>query len=380
MSIPILTLLSADFARTFLGSADPVSVGIVAQIGTVNGIAEVASALVMAVLAVRFNHKSLLLLGVVLEAIAAVGTFFAPTLGWMLVFFGVEGAATVMVGIMIFTLIGDTFSLEEKPKVVSYIPSATALAIIAGLPLMGLISNLLGWRFVFTLMVLPLSVAGLLLAFIYLPHEKIEQALLPRKKMYTDSFRHVLFSKSAAACLIGGMLGGAGAVGVFSIAFLRGQYLVTRDFATGMVMLVAIFGIIANLTVGRLVKRMGAKKLAVGSALAAGVFVILIFVMPNLWSFVVLDIAHVVFAAGAATAVAILAIDQAPKSRGTMMSLRSVFLNLGGALGTGIGGALLFKFASYQVLGIALGITGFAAATVIFFLTTDTSRTPPQPQ
>jgi hypothetical protein len=47
ISIPMLTLLTVDFAKTFLGSGDPVAVGIVTQTSTINSAAEAVFALLM---------------------------------------------------------------------------------------------------------------------------------------------------------------------------------------------------------------------------------------------------------------------------------------------------------------------------------------------
>src|SRR5512137_2024053 len=80
LSNPMLSMLSTDIANTFFANASPASLGLVAQIGTVNSAAEVAFALLMGFLAVRFRSKPLLLLGAVLLFLSALGSFFAPNL------------------------------------------------------------------------------------------------------------------------------------------------------------------------------------------------------------------------------------------------------------------------------------------------------------
>src|SRR5512136_451808 len=80
ISIPILLLLTVNFAETFLGSGAPAAIGLASQTATLNGLGELVFALFMGFLAVRFRHKALLLTGIVLVALSAVGNFFAPTL------------------------------------------------------------------------------------------------------------------------------------------------------------------------------------------------------------------------------------------------------------------------------------------------------------
>jgi len=89
LSGPVLSLLAVDMAETFLpGSFAPgtsqatqkAAVGVVKQTGTINSVFEVVAAAVLSLLAIRFRHKSLLLIGVGLVLVSAIGSFFAPTL------------------------------------------------------------------------------------------------------------------------------------------------------------------------------------------------------------------------------------------------------------------------------------------------------------
>jgi predicted MFS family arabinose efflux permease len=79
------------------------------------------------------------------------------------------------------------------------------------------------------------------------------------------------------------------------------------------------------------------------------------------------------FGGMAATSISSLVLEQAPKSRGTMMSLRSAFGNLGILLAVAVGGVVLDGF-GYPVVGILLGTVGILAASIFYFLTKDTSQ------
>lgn len=76
ISDAIITLLAVDIAKTFFGSANAATVGAVSQLSTFNAAAEVAFALLLSVLAIRFRHKPLLLAGVLLVVASAAGSFF----------------------------------------------------------------------------------------------------------------------------------------------------------------------------------------------------------------------------------------------------------------------------------------------------------------
>ncbi len=383
LSIPMLTLLTVDFARTFLGSADPASVGIAAQTSTINSAAEVVFALLMGFLAVRFKHKPLLLMGIVLVVISAVGNFFAPTLVFLQIFYAMEGIGTIMVNVMAFTMVGDTLPPNKKAKAVSYVVAVISLATLVGLPAIGFITNVVGWRFVFIFLALPVSVAGLILAFLGLPSKPHEKQLPEAgKNVYLNNFRQVFSNKSAASCLVGGIFGGASAAGLFAIAFYRQQFFVPMGFAVetvlafavGIMLIACSMYIVASLVVGRLVSKVGAKTLVVVGSLGGGVLLMLFFSMPNLWIALSIDMVHVWFAAAAFTSVQCLVLDQVPKSRGTMMSLSAMFATIGGVIGTALGGAMLVLFVSYQAVGLALGAMGVAAAAVVYFFAKDPNK------
>jgi predicted MFS family arabinose efflux permease len=370
----MLTLVTVDIAMTFFGNAQPAALGAAAQISTVNSAAVVVFALLMGVLAVRFKHKSLLLVGMLLVVISAIGSFLAPTFLLMQIFYALEGGGTAMVGIMGITLVGDLLPLQKKAKAVSYLVAVISLATLVGTPVIGFITKVEGWRFNFLWFVLPVSVVGLVLAFLILPSISHEKPLATGKGAYLNSFKQVLLNKSAAYCLVGGMLGAASGVGLFAIAFYRQQFVASLDFAVGIMLVAASMYVVASLVVGRLVNRIGAKTLTVAGSLGGGVLLMLFFFMPNLWVAVALDMAHVWFEAAALTASGCLALDQVPKSRGTMMSLGNAFSNIGSAIGAAVGGAMLVLFVSYQAVGLALGAMCITAAAVFYFLTKDPNR------
>ncbi len=368
LSAPMLRLFTSDFATTF-----QVPTGLAAQTSTVNSASEVVFALLMGFLAVRFRHKSLLLAGVILTAVSAVGSFLAPNFTLMLVFYSLEGAATVMVGIMGLTIVGDTLPSDKKAKAISYLIAVTYLAFLIGIPVIGFIAEVWGWRSVFLLFVLPASVSGLILTFFALPSRTHEQQIADDEKTYFNSFKQVLLNKSAVSCLLVGALTSAGAVSLFTITFFREQFDMPLSFAVVVLLLATSMWIFASLVVGKIANRIGTKKITIAGSLISGILIMAIFSMPNLWLAFAINIAHVWFQAAAGTAFSCLVLDQVPKFRGTMMSMRTLFGGIGGAIGAAVGGAVLFLF-SYQALGLVLGAMGIAAATVVFFLVKDPNK------
>jgi MFS transporter, DHA1 family, purine base/nucleoside efflux pump len=134
VSIPVLmlTLLTVNIAETF-----HVSVGVAAQLSTVSSTTQVIFALLMGVFAVRFKHKSLLLLiGTFFIVVSTIISFFAPTLALMQIVFALVGGGSVIVNIMSPTLIGELLPSQKKAKAVSYFFAITSFASLVGNPIL----------------------------------------------------------------------------------------------------------------------------------------------------------------------------------------------------------------------------------------------------
>ncbi len=332
----------------------------------------------MGFLAVRFRHKSLLLVGVLLVAFSAVGSFFAPTLSLMLFFSFVEGSGSIMVTIMAFTLIGDSISLNKKAKAVSWVLAAGYMFSLFGTPLIDFFANLGGWRYVFLLLVLPVAIVGVVLSFFgILSHKSEMQQPAIGKGTYISNFKQVFLNKSAASCLIGGLLFTGASFGVFAIAFYRLQFLISREDAVCILFVIALIAVVGSLVGGRLVNRFSAKFLAVVNVLGCGVSIMLLFFSPNIWIALVFNFCCTWFIMVGTTAYHCLVLEQVPKCRGTMMSLYRLFTGIGCIVAPAVGGSLLVIFSScsietgYQALGIGIGAMSIAAACILHFLTKD---------
>jgi len=125
MSTPMLSLLPVEMAKTFLpdsfapgtsSTTQKAAVGIVKQTDAINSVFEVVGAVALSFLAIRFRHKSLLLVGVGIVLVSAIGAYFSTTLPTMQVFFALEGFGTIMVLSMGLTMIGEYVPLEKKAK------------------------------------------------------------------------------------------------------------------------------------------------------------------------------------------------------------------------------------------------------------------------
>ncbi len=65
-----------------------------------------------------------------------------------------------------------------------------------------------------------------------------------------------------------------------------------------------------------------------------------------------------------------LTLEQVPEARGTMMSINSIFITLGGGVGAALGGVALVLF-GYTGVILTFASLSLLAAAIYFFLTDD---------
>ncbi len=370
-----LTLLTPEIGTEFFGTDTPAIVGITSQLRTIEFAAAVATGVIMSVLAIRFAHKKMLVTGVTLQLISAAGSFLAPTFLWLLVFFAMEGVGIVLSSVSFITMIGDFLPQNRKAKTVSYITAAGFLAGLVGPRLIPIAADLGTWRYAYLLLAMPFASAALIVSLFGTPLASGEQKHSVNKEKYVRSFKQIFSTKSAFACLVGSLLF-SGTIGFFAINFLRYQFWsdlplpVQVQYASYVAMVSTSLFATGSLVAGRLANRFSVKTLTVVGALGDGIFTVLLFLSPDLWTALAFNWLHVWFATTAGTALSCLALDQIPTSRGTMMSMKVVFGNIGNTIAFAIGGALLV-WASYQTVGFVLGGMSLAASATILLVAKD---------
>ncbi len=364
----LIGLLLIDIAQTF-----EVSVGIAGQINTLSYVVSVIFALFMGVLSVRFRHKSLLIVGLLCVSVSSLGCFFASNYDFMLVSYSLSGVGTAMVFPMVITLIGEHFSLKRRGNAVGWIIAAGSLSYLIGAPIISFIADIGGWQLVLLAFVFPISLSALFLAFVGIPCTSRRQ-LRVNPATYLDSFKGVLFNISATACLAGNVLRTAAFVTIvlYGISFFRQRFFVSIDFASVIIIGAALCYTLGSLTAGRLVNKFGRKPLTVLTTLLGGTFTISFVYLPDLGLSLALNFLATWFSGMASSAANSLTLEQAPKFRGTMMSINSAALSFGNALGSALGGLTLILF-GYEIMGSTLGAIGIVAAIVFYLLTIDES-------
>jgi predicted MFS family arabinose efflux permease len=376
MSNAVVTLLAVDIAKTFFGEANPVAISAVSQLSTLNAAAEIIFASLLSILVIRFGRKRLFLVGIIFVTISAIGSFFAPSLLLLEFFYCLEGGGSIIISILAFASIGDSLPMEKKAKAIGYLYSASFLATLLVLLLIGFITDVGGWRLNFIFLVLPFSLAGLTLVSLVLPTKPLTEGSTNKHESLSKRFREILRNKSATACLAASILtvGGSG-VAIFALAFYRTRFGVPRDWTIGVYEVAIGLYILAPLVASHLINRLGAKIIAVCSTLCSALFMMTFFFIPDFFAAAACDLIHVWFAGMATPAFVCIVLEQVPKYRDAMMSLNNIFRNVGNLIAPAVGGALLFLTSGfYGAVGIAFGGMAICGSVIMILFIRDTSQ------
>jgi predicted MFS family arabinose efflux permease len=371
----LASLFLVDLAKAFLGSTSLVSIAIVSQIVTISSIVAVVFGVLNGFLSVKVNHKNLLLFGGLCIVVGALGCFFAPSFLFLEIFYPFDGIGTIIVGAMAFTLIGESLPLEKRASSIGWVTSAAIFSSGVGFAWAGFIGSIAGWRSYLLWYVIPISFVALALVYFVVPKTiNLQKQATAKSQNYLGSFKEVLLNKSAAACLFGNLfITAAGIWSFFAATFWRKQFLIPIQTVGLITLAVVLVYAVGSIIGGRIVNKSGRKRLVVLSWAGRGVLIAAIVFMPTFSSAFLMS-AVATFIGGIAVASGnSLYLEQAPKSRGTMMSIAGVFASIGASVGVAVGGLALSAF-GFQMLGLTFGVFGVASAAVILLLAKDPTK------
>jgi len=362
----ILSLLLIDIAETFKAE-----IGLMAQIRTTAGLLSLVTALIIGILSMRINHRTLLLTGLGFFVISGIGCSLAQDYTTMLAAYSLSGIGLAMVGPMSLALVGEHVPLDRRAGAVGVITAGGASAFLIGGPVINYVTKFGGWRSAFLLYMLPVALIGLALTWLVIPSNPSTSEERDTGS-YLDGIRQVVTNRSALACLLGILLSKATWQGVLSygISFYRDWYQIPKGWASLILSGLALSFIFSALLAGRLVNRFGRKRTTYLGFLGVGLMSILYMKAPAYWLSLAIFMVMGVISGARRSASTSLALEQVPEYRGSMMALNTASNNLGSILGAGIGGAVLLT-SDYPLIGVVLGILGVLAALVIRLYATD---------
>lgn len=353
----ILPLVPAVAAE--LGS----SVAVAATAITTHAIAYAALQLLWGPLSTRWGRIRVLWLSTSIAAVACAGAALAPDITVFLVARTLSGGAFAATFAAVLTYFGDTLPLARRPAAMSNLATATALALAAGTLVAGAAATVIGWRWVFGGFAIVTAALVPLLASL---REAPDAGAQPLRLQIAALLRARWALAVCALVAVEGVL----LIGVYNLLPVALQQEGADAFTAGAV--TAAFGV-AVVVVSQVMKLVVARVppavfLAAGGALtavamgllAAGVTPASVLAAATLMG-VAWALAH--------TTLQTWMTDAAAVSRALGMTLFSISLMLGGAVGSGVGtaavaaGSFVALFAASAVLAAVFGVAAFAART-----------------
>ena len=262
LGVPYLamSLLLIEIGETF-----GLSVGAAGQISTVSSVVAFVGALLMGFLSMRFRHKHLLLVGMVIFTIAIVGCAFSPLFSIMLVSYSLVGLGGSMAIPMTYTMVGDLYPISRRAAVMGYVMAGASLAFLIGAPATTFVAGFGGWRTAFLAVVFPLVALGTVLSYFGIPSVVSGEEASAEGRGVGEGFREILLNRSAMACLLGTALNEATwqAILVYSISFMRQVFGVSMGFASMFIIGGALLYTVGSVVSGRIIDRVALHRASV---------------------------------------------------------------------------------------------------------------------
>jgi predicted MFS family arabinose efflux permease len=271
------------------------------------------------------------------------------------------GVARSMVDPMASNYVGRLLPQEKRAGIISLFFAGMAAVVIIGSPFIGYVSGLWGWRILFILFALPFSTAALMLVWFAIPGSSQESNPNSGDSI-VGGFWRITTNRSAVACIACSFLSEAtwNITCVYGISFIRQSFAISVGDASYLLIGTSLCFMAGSLSGGRLVSRLGRKRLAILSTLAMSILTLIYLNMGVFFASAGAMLLACVASAMRYTVSESLILEQVPDMRGTVMSLNSIALGLGSATGAALGGYILLSL-GYSSLG-AFGLLGFAAS------------------
>jgi predicted MFS family arabinose efflux permease len=309
----------------------------------------------------RLGRKPLIVLALAGIGVSTIGAAFATSFATLLVarfaagLFGAFGPASVMAAV------GDLYPPQRRGMAMGWLNAGFGLAAVAGVPAVGIVDGLFGWRWAFAATgAVLLVLAGLVQAAF--PSLKPGHAGSSLRQTYAAVLGTPLLGNVLTANLLERSIFNAAVL--YLPPFLMLSYGLTATDVAPALALVAIGTIVGNTIGGWLGDRFRGPRAAifVGAQLVAGGIGLVLFgVTPGLVVSVVLGASFGLVNASSRPAFLALGSELSPRYRGALLGLLSLTNQGGSVLGSSLGG-LAIALGSYGTLAVLALCGGVGAA------------------
>jgi DHA1 family inner membrane transport protein len=355
-SLTMVAPLLVDLSREFR-----ISVGTAGLLAAASAVPQALASPFAGLLSDRFGRRPM-----IVAALSAVGALTLA--GAAVPFFMALVVLRVLAGLLgscgptsLMASIGDLFPLERRSQAMAWFNMGFGLAAIAGVPVVGAVAGVLGWRAAFAITGLGLLVLAELVRLRFPALRPVATGM-----RLTEGYRAVFAAPGLLSFLSANFIERSmyATIILYFPAFLMQRYRLTTIEVAPLLAVVAGGAIGGNLFGGWLGDRFSKPVIFIASQIVAGITGFLLFDLDLRFATAVL-LAVVVGLANAASRPGFLAYgsELSPARRGALFGLMGL-TNQGG-LGLGsIVGASAIAIGSYQTVAIVVACQGFVASTL----------------
>ena len=361
---PLLPLLAKDFR---------VEPGYGGRAVTVYSLSSAFFSLLFGYLSDRFGRKLFILLGLLGFSTAAFFTRYAGSMETFFLLRFLSGMATGAIVPSITSFAADYFRYAQRGRAMGILSMPYFLAAIVGIPLAAVVASTWGWRPIFLVIsVAALGCAPLVYGILANPYAPPEAAIAPQRlgleRIHWVWIRTIK-RRDLFSILVASMLSSSAIVGF--ITYLGSHLVVDRHVSVKQVGLVYLFCGVASVCGAPLSGVLSDQWTKRPILILSGIVLALCFLVTptlpwNWWLFAVLGLAGLAISFRIAPLLAITTELVLPDERGTVLSLRTAFSQLGIAITTYLA-SLAFLYRGFLLVGILVSLELFLSSGLVFF-------------
>lgn len=350
-----------------------VSIGTAGQLISVYALVFAIAGPVLLSLTAKIERKKLYLVTMVIFFAGNIMTFFSPTFTFVMIARVITATSAALLIVLSLTIAARIVEAPKRAKAISYIVMGISSSLVLGVPLGILITNAFGWRSVF-LGIAVLSICSFIFVSIFLgkiPMSEVQPLSMQIKSLAN---KKIVFAHLATMF----MLAGHYTVYAYLTPFLEMNLNLNQYWISICYFLFGIAAVAGGAFGGNLAGWVGSKK---SILIIIGSFALILFVLPySTFSFPFFIVVMMIWGAlswALAPPQQDYIIEVDPASSDIHQSLNNSALQVGIALGSGIGAVVLGQtdsVTSTTTVGAGVVFIAFLCAVVSISMATGKAR------
>ncbi len=325
-----------------------ISISAAGQLITVFALVYAVAGPTLLALTAKLERKRLYLVSMLVFAFGCLIAFLGPNFTMLLLSRIITAISGALVTVLSLTIAVSTVSAAYRARVVGIILMGVSSAIVLGVPLGVLISDYIGWRFLFLLIALLSLLVFVVMSFTL---ERIQPEQVVSLRTQLTSLKNIkIMSAHFVTCLV---LAGHYTLYAYFTPFLETMMNIGGTSISTAYFIFGVAAVSGGMVGGFLSDRIGTTK---SILLVVSLFAFVMFILPfatfNLYVFTFVLIFWGVLSWGISPPQQSYLIQSAPETANIQQSVNLTFLQLGIAAGSAFGGIVFERTGSFYLTSL----------------------------